>query len=252
MDKKALEKKRVTELYKKYDLNENDVYSHKNYLIITRSGIEKIQAKSKITITFEDVCVNPDGTYACFKAIATKGKEVLESYGSAKRGGSDYVDVPGQQKKKYVEYGNTNSWYIAEMAEKRAKSRVVLQMEGLYKEGIFGEDENDDFKDKKVATGVSSEPEVEEIDEAPTATKKEPAKKPPTKKVDVPKPEVSEKPEGNKDSHPPEEAIATLEACTTIAELIAAWDVCRGWGFASHPAIIEKKNELKIKLAANE
>ena len=32
------------------------------------------------------------------------------------------------------------------MAEKRALSRVVLKAAGLYSEGIFGEDEAEDFK----------------------------------------------------------------------------------------------------------
>jgi hypothetical protein len=34
------------------------------------------------------------------------------------------------------------------MAEKRALSRAVLKMTGLYELGIFGEDESEDFKRK--------------------------------------------------------------------------------------------------------
>ena len=35
------------------------------------------------------------------------------------------------------------------MAEKRAKSRIVLMLAGFYEHGIFGEDEADDFSKSK-------------------------------------------------------------------------------------------------------
>ena len=60
-----------------------------------------------------------------FKAFDTEGKakasgkdHTLETFGSALKG-EGYKD------------GNTNSWYVAEMAEKRAMSRAVLKMTGL-------------------------------------------------------------------------------------------------------------------------
>jgi len=247
MDKKELERVKVVELYKKYNLTDNDVFKHANYLIITRSGIEKIQAIAKITIDFEMTAINLDGTYACVKATATKGKEVLQSYGSAKRGGKDFIDVEGQTKKKFIEYGNTETWYIAEMAEKRAKSRVVLQMEGLYKEGIFGEDEADDFKDKKVSTGVASEPAKVEVPKKKESPKKEEA----TEEVIVVDFEKQDAKivQNSKDAHTPEEAIETLEKSNSIGDLVLAWDLCRSWGFGSHPTVASKKDELKTKLS---
>jgi hypothetical protein len=41
---------------------------------------------------------------------------------------------------------NTRQTYPVAMAEKRALSRVVLKLSGLYEVGVFGEDESDDFK----------------------------------------------------------------------------------------------------------
>ena len=35
---------KIKELYAKYELTPSDVFKHQHYLIITRSGIEKIQA----------------------------------------------------------------------------------------------------------------------------------------------------------------------------------------------------------------
>jgi hypothetical protein len=44
---------------------------------------------------------------------------------------------------------NTRQKYPVAMAEKRALSRVVLKLSGLYEVGVFGEDESDDFKRAK-------------------------------------------------------------------------------------------------------
>ena len=58
---------------------------------------------------------------------------MVETFGSALKGNS-FKD------------GNTNTWYVLEMAEKRALSRAVLKMTGFYELGVFGEDESEDFK----------------------------------------------------------------------------------------------------------
>ena len=42
--------------------------------------------------------------------------------------------------------GSTNSWYVIELAEKRALSRATLKMTGLYEQGVFGQDESESFK----------------------------------------------------------------------------------------------------------
>jgi len=123
-----MNREKIAELYKKYDLTKDDVFKHKHYLIITRSGIQKIQAIEQITVKFDVIKCEPE--FAVFKAINPKTQ--LETFGSAKYG--DFKS------------GNTNSWYIAEMAEKRALSRLVLKQTGFYKLGVFGEDESDDFK----------------------------------------------------------------------------------------------------------
>ena len=47
-----MNREKLLELYKKYDLQKEDVYKHQHYVIITRQGIEKIQAKENITITY--------------------------------------------------------------------------------------------------------------------------------------------------------------------------------------------------------
>lgn len=124
-----MNRERLTEMYKKYELTKEDVFKHQHYLIITRTGIEKIQAIEKIPVSFE--VVKCETNFAVIKAFNDK----LSTFGSALKGES-FKD------------GNTNSWYVMEMAEKRALSRLVLKQTGFYELGVFGEDESEDFKRK--------------------------------------------------------------------------------------------------------
>ena len=127
---------KLLELYKKYDLQKEDVYKHQHYVIITRQGIEKIQAKENIKIAYQ--VIKCETNFAVIKATAFLNVEPIytcETFGSALKG-TNYKD------------GNCNSWYVAEMAEKRALSRAVLKLTGFYELGVFGEDESEDFKKK--------------------------------------------------------------------------------------------------------
>ncbi len=134
--KKAQEEKtraKLAELYFAYDLTETDFFKHKNYTIVTRAGIEKIEAVEKVSVHFE--VIECTANFAAVKAWTKKGERHIETFASALKGGS-YKD------------GNTNSWYVLEIAEKRAKSRLVLKYVDLYKEGFFAEDESAEFKKK--------------------------------------------------------------------------------------------------------
>ena len=128
-----MDRNKLVELYKKYDLTTDDVFKHQHYVIITRTGIDKIQAVEQIAIDYEVIRCEPN--YAVFKAIANKEGKAIQTFGSALKG-EGYKD------------GNCNSWYVAEMAEKRAMSRAVLKLTGFYELGVFGEDESDSFKKK--------------------------------------------------------------------------------------------------------
>tara|TARA_R110001592_G_scaffold14653_1_gene65334 strand:- start:18854 stop:19264 length:411 start_codon:yes stop_codon:yes gene_type:complete len=126
-----MNKDKLMELYKKYNLTKEDFFKHQHYTIVTRQGVDKIQAMEKIFINYE--VIKCETNFAVFKATASKGNSNIETFGSALKGAS------------YSE-GNTNSWYVAEMAEKRAMSRAVLKLTGFYELGVFGEDESESFK----------------------------------------------------------------------------------------------------------
>jgi len=125
-----MNKEKIKEKYIKYGLDKSDIFKHQHYLIITRSGIEKIQALEQIIIRYEAVKCEPN--FAAVRATGIKDELTIETFGSALKG--DYKN------------GNCNSFYVLEMAEKRAMSRVVLKLTGFYELGVFGEDESEEFK----------------------------------------------------------------------------------------------------------
>ena len=126
-----MNKDKLMELYKKYNLTKDDFFKHQHYTIVTRQGVDKIQAMEKIFINYE--VIKCETNFAVFKATASKGGSNIETFGSALKG-AGFKD------------GSTNSWYVAEMAEKRAMSRAVLKLTGFYELGVFGEDESESFK----------------------------------------------------------------------------------------------------------
>jgi hypothetical protein len=138
---------KLREIYRKYNLEEGDYYKHSHYVIITRPGIEKVMAKEKISITYEVITCSPE--YAAIKAkghlVNGNGvvSKAVETFASAKHGKKFQND-----KGKWEDSGTTNSWYVLEIAEKRAMSRAVLKLLDLYSEGFFGEDESDEFNEK--------------------------------------------------------------------------------------------------------
>mgnify|MGYP003675983002 CR=1 FL=1 len=124
---------KIKEKYLHYGLEKEDIFKHQHYLIITRSGIDKIQAIENITIDYE--VINCEKDFCVVKANALKGETSIQTFGSALKG-EGFKD------------GNCNTWYVMEMAEKRAMSRAVLKLTGFYELGVFGEDESEDFKKK--------------------------------------------------------------------------------------------------------
>ena len=130
-----MNKSKLTELYKKYKLEREDFFKHQHYTIITRQGIDKIQAIEQMSIQYEVIRCEPN--YAVFKALAEKDGKSIETFGSALKG-DDYKS------------SNCNTWYVAEMAEKRAMSRAVLKLTGFYELGVFGEDESESFKKSNI------------------------------------------------------------------------------------------------------
>jgi hypothetical protein len=126
-------KETLRRLFTANNLVAEDVYKHQHYTIITRAGIDKIQANSSINISYDVVECSPNFCVVKATATSTDGKKTIQTFGSALKG-QGFKD------------GNCNTWYVMEMSEKRAMSRAVLKLAGFYELGIFGEDESEDFK----------------------------------------------------------------------------------------------------------
>lgn len=124
------QKKEFRQLTDECGLTQDDFHFHKHYCIIKRKGIEKIQANYGITVEFEEVLCEP--MFFCLKA---KGKILME-YENSKQW--MFMETYGSACPK-----NCQTAYLPEMAEKRALSRVVLKLVGLYQHNILGEDELD-------------------------------------------------------------------------------------------------------------
>ncbi len=128
----GMDRELMNGLYKQFNLTQDDVFAHRHYKIITRAGIDKIQAAARIHVTYDLLYHTADLKTAIVKAKGVRYDEegkitgVIESFGEVS------------------EKNNMNEYPIA-MAEKRAMARVVLKLAGLYAEGFFSEDESNEF-----------------------------------------------------------------------------------------------------------
>lgn len=125
----AAQKEMLKDYMVKYDLKPDHFYSHKHYTIITRPGVDRIQAKAGISVEYQHIpeqC-SKDHKYFLVKATGTLGDVTVSSYGE-------------------VSPENNKNAYPIAMAEKRAMARVVLKLAGLYADNVFSEDEAEDFK----------------------------------------------------------------------------------------------------------
>ena len=126
-----MENNRLKEMAKKYNLNKNDFWLHKqsgNY-IITHNAVEKIQFIEGIEIVDFKV-LNSEQGFARFLITMAKGDRKVTTIGEA-------------------DSKNCVSGYKGMMAEKRGIDRCVLKLINAYEYGIYSDVESDDFKRTK-------------------------------------------------------------------------------------------------------
>ena len=117
----------LNRLFVENNLTDEDYFKHKFYTIITRSGIDKIQASNSIEINYNLIYNSLDTKCVIIKATARMGDKTIETFGESSP-------------------MNTQNSYPVAMAEKRAMSRACLKLAGFYQNNVFGEDEADAFK----------------------------------------------------------------------------------------------------------
>lgn len=131
----------LTKLIKKYSLSADDVYVHdtEGFKIIKRRGYKKIQRLLNINITFE--LAHASGKEAVVIATGGRKTEIRSTFGEASP-------------------DNNSFEYPVSVAQKRAESRVIIELAGLYEGGWLGEDEIDfTIKSSKVAKKMTKKGE---------------------------------------------------------------------------------------------
>jgi len=125
------ERERLAKIFTDHGLAPEDVFASNHFTIVTRTGIEKIQAVKGIEVEFLVESLDPE--FVVIRAIGTMDEkdadgEVVQTH---------RIETFGSATKQ-----NNRNPYSVEMAEKRALSRVVLKLCGLYREkDVIGEDE---------------------------------------------------------------------------------------------------------------
>lgn len=119
------ERTNLRKLFEENGLSKDDIFIHRNFTIVKRSGIEKVQATQNLHVEFE--VIKCDRDFVVMKAhgwrVGDEAGRKIETFGSATK-------------------ENCVSKHLVEMAEKRALSRAVLKLTNLYEHGVFGEDED--------------------------------------------------------------------------------------------------------------
>ena len=141
-------REQLNKLYEKYGLTPEDIFKNpsQGWTIITRSGIDKIQAAAGIEVAYE--LLTKDLTNIIIKATAKMYQETEDEFRQAQVDAKDtWMDRKAVTVETFGEASpkNTRNGYPVAIAEKRAMSRAVLKLSGFYALGVFGEDEADDF-----------------------------------------------------------------------------------------------------------
>jgi len=123
-------KEALRRMYKENGLVEEDIYKDKRgFVVITRTGIDKIVSRNNITVAYEVITMDIEKGICVLRAAASMkvGNEVKNSMSFGEASSNNLM-------------GGGKKFPVA-MAEKRAMSRVVLKISGFYEQGVFGQDE---------------------------------------------------------------------------------------------------------------
>ena len=129
----------LNEIYKTYGLSKEDVYASKYYKVITRSGVQKVEAELKRKGLTMDIQIAHQqwerAGHGWVGVVTMKASGNLPEQNPYTTFASATTDNVKQQ-----------PVYLPEMAEKRVRARLILTLAGLYELGVYSEDEADDFK----------------------------------------------------------------------------------------------------------
>ncbi len=129
-------KQELRKFYELHNLLPTDVYKDKRgFVIITRSGIEKIQTQNNIKVAFNVIVCELENVVLKavsmrFDASADEFVPIIETFGSASK-------------------NNCRQHFLVEIAEKRALARCIIKT--MQWTNILGEDEVENQPSKSLA-----------------------------------------------------------------------------------------------------
>mgnify|MGYP003114366245 CR=1 FL=1 len=124
--KTETKKESLRRLFTENGLVQEDVYKDKRgFVIITRTGIDKIVSNRGIRLSYEPIVMEKDWVVLRCVGEMSDGQKRVESFGESSK--ENTIGLAGK--------------FPVAMAEKRAKSRAVLMLTGFYEQGVFGQDE---------------------------------------------------------------------------------------------------------------
>tara|TARA_R110002012_G_scaffold77863_3_gene198568 strand:- start:4258 stop:4659 length:402 start_codon:yes stop_codon:yes gene_type:complete len=125
MSEKETKKETLRRLFTENGLVKEDVFEdRRGFVIITRTGIDKIVRKNGISLDYEINALEQD--WVVMKCEASHpDMGCITSFGEASKDNCTSMAAK----------------FPVAMAEKRAKSRAVLMLAGFYEQGVFGQDE---------------------------------------------------------------------------------------------------------------
>ena len=128
---KETKEETLKRLFLENGLVKEDVYKDKRgFVIITRTGIDKIVSSMNIQVAYEPITMTPEWVVLRATASMRTGSGEHDVRNMMSFGEASDDNLMGGAKK-----------FPVAMAEKRAMSRVVLKIAGFYEQGVFGQDE---------------------------------------------------------------------------------------------------------------
>ena len=118
-------KKELAKIYKDYNLTKEDIYQdRRGFIILCRSGVEKIQLEKNIQVEFEVICCSLEN-------VVIKASSYLQ-------------DQDGEWLRQMETFGsasknNCKQHFLVEIAEKRSLARVIIKTLGM--SNTYGDDE---------------------------------------------------------------------------------------------------------------
>ena len=149
------QKKRFTELAERYNLTKDDFWkSPQGFVIVSRRGVEKIQAKmnAKVEYSVVESLSDPSQSLYVIKATGTvrMAPETYQRWSYNETNGAMEERIGVMPRERVVEtFGESSpkntrggaQAYPVAMAEKRALSRCILKLSDFYQLEVFSEDE---------------------------------------------------------------------------------------------------------------